>query len=97
MIHRDRIDIISRILEAANGGVNKSRIMYKALLSSAQLKEILTTLTEKDLIRYDENSRMLRTTEKGLRFLQAYNQINGMIKVQQQIEEAEKRNLQLSA
>jgi predicted transcriptional regulator len=97
MIHRDRIDIISRILEAANGGVNKSRIMYKALLSSAQLKEILTTLTEKDLIRYDENSRMLRTTEKGLRFLHTYNQINGMIKVQQQIEEVEKRNLQLSA
>jgi predicted transcriptional regulator len=98
MIHRDRIDIISQILEAANGGVNKSRIMYKALLSSAQMKEILTTLTEKDLIRYDENTRMLRTTEKGLRFLGAYNQINGLIKVQQQqIEEAEKSNLRLSA
>jgi predicted transcriptional regulator len=83
MIHRDRIDIISQILEAANGGINKSRIMYKALLSSAQMKEILTALTEKDLLCYDENTRILRTTEKGLRFLDIYNRISDMVKVEQ--------------
>jgi predicted transcriptional regulator len=83
MIHRDRIDKISQILEAANGGASKSKIMFKALLTSAQMKEILKALTETDLILYDENTRILRTTEKGLRFLQIYNQIGDMIKEEQ--------------
>ena len=83
MIHRDRIDKISQILEAANGGASKSKIMFKALLTSAQMKEILTALTETDLILYDENTRISRTTEKGLRFLQIYNQIGDMIKEEQ--------------
>jgi predicted transcriptional regulator len=47
------------------------------------MKEILTALTETDLILYDENSRILRTTEKGLQFLQIYNQIGDMIKEEQ--------------
>ena len=47
------------------------------------MKEILTALTETDLILYDENTRILRTTEKGLRFLQIYNQIGDMIKEEQ--------------
>jgi predicted transcriptional regulator len=80
MIHRDRIDKISQILEAANGGASKSKVMLKALLSSGQMKEILTDLTEKGLILYDENARILRTTEKGLRFLDIYNRISDMIK-----------------
>jgi predicted transcriptional regulator len=84
MIHRDRIDKISQILEAANGGASKSKVMFKAPLSSAQMKEILTDLTEKGLILYDENTRILRTTEKGLRFLDIYNRINDMIKEGQQ-------------
>lgn len=84
MIYRDRIDIISHILEAAKGGITKTRIMYKALLNSAQMKENLATLTEKDLIRYDENSRTFRTTEKGRRFLDIYNRISDMIKEEQQ-------------
>ena len=83
MINRDRIDIISQILEAANGGASKTRIMQKALLTSAQLKEILTALSGKDLIRYDENARILRTTEQGLRFLQIYNQIGNIINEEQ--------------
>jgi predicted transcriptional regulator len=83
MIHRDRIDKISQILEAANGGASKSKIMFKALLTSAQMKEILTALSKTDLILYDENTRILRTTEKGLQFLQIYNQIGDMIKEEQ--------------
>ena len=80
MAHRDRIDIISQILEAANGGISKSQIMYKALLSHTQMKENLTALTEKDLLRYNEDTRTFKTTEKGLRFLDIYNRISDMIK-----------------
>jgi predicted transcriptional regulator len=41
---RSRIDIISQILETANGGVTtKVKIMYKANLSYAQLKDYVST------------------------------------------------------
>ncbi|MGA9172279.1 MAG: winged helix-turn-helix domain-containing protein, partial [Nitrososphaeraceae archaeon] len=40
MKYRSRTDIVGLILEAANGGgATKTRIMYKAFLSYAQLKE----------------------------------------------------------
>ncbi|MFL6431808.1 MAG: winged helix-turn-helix domain-containing protein, partial [Nitrososphaeraceae archaeon] len=47
MKYRSRTDIVGLILEAANGGATKTRIMYKAFLSYAQLKEYLTVLLEK--------------------------------------------------
>jgi predicted transcriptional regulator len=83
MMHRNRIDIISQIMEAANGGTSKSRIMYKVHLSSAQIKEVLMALTESDLLRYEEDTRILRTTEKGLRFLDTYIRISDMLNVEQ--------------
>jgi len=80
MIYRDRLETISHILEAANGGITKTRIMYRAFLSYTQMKENLTALTEKDLLRYNEDTRRFKTTEKGLRFLDIYNRISDMIK-----------------
>jgi predicted transcriptional regulator len=80
MMYRNRLEIISHILEAANGGITKNRMMYKALVSYAQMKENLTALTEKDLLRYNEDTRTFKTTEKGLRFLDLYNRISDMIK-----------------
>jgi predicted transcriptional regulator len=54
MKYRSRIDIMSQILEVANGGgLTKTKIMYKAFLSFVQLKEFLTVLTESDLLSYD--------------------------------------------
>ncbi len=85
MKYRSRIEIISQILEAANGGgATRTKIMYKALLSYAQMKDHLMLLTEKDLLRYDEDTRTFKATEKGLRFLQIYNQIDDMINALQQ-------------
>jgi predicted transcriptional regulator len=85
MIYRDKIDILSQILEAANGTrVTKMKMMYKAALSYVQLKEHLTVLTEKDLIHYDEYTQTFKTTEKGLRFLDLCNQISEMIKEEEQ-------------
>ncbi len=81
MKYRSRIDTISQILEVANGGnATRKKMMYKAMLSYNQLKENLMLLTEHDLLRYDKDTQMFRTTEKGLRFLQIYNKIDEMIK-----------------
>ena len=75
MKYRSRTDITAQILEAANGGVTKTKIMYKAFLSYAQLKEYLTVMIENGLLEYIEGEQIYRTTEKGNRFLKIYNQI----------------------
>ncbi len=85
MTIRSRIDIISHILETANGGVTtKLEMMYKANLSYAQLKDYLKTLSEKNLISYDLDSHIFKTTEKGLRFLEIYNKLDDIIRGEQQ-------------
>jgi predicted transcriptional regulator len=83
MRHRSGIDIMGEILDAANekGGVGKSRIMYKAFLSYAQLKEYLPALTESRLLRYDIDTQTFKTTQKGLRFLNTYNRIGEAMKI----------------
>jgi predicted transcriptional regulator len=51
---RNRIEIIAQILEVVNegsdDGVTKTKIMYKAFLNYAQLKEYLTILTDNGLV-----------------------------------------------
>lgn len=63
-------------MEAANGGATKTKIMYKAYLSFAQLREYLSMLLEKGLIDYVEGQAIYKTTEKGIRLLQMCNQMN---------------------
>lgn len=76
MKYRSRTDIVKLILEAANGGgANKSKLMYKAFLSFAQLKEYVTLLLENGLLGYEEDNHFYRTTDKGMRLLQIYNRM----------------------
>ena len=75
MKYRSRTEIVSMILEAANGGATKTRIMYKAFLSYAQLKEYLSLLLENNLMEYLEGSQSYKTTEKGLNLLKLHNEI----------------------
>ncbi|HZA06989.1 MAG TPA: winged helix-turn-helix domain-containing protein [Nitrososphaeraceae archaeon] len=79
MKYRSRSDITEMILEAANGGATKTRIMYKAFLSYAQLKEYLGVLIENGLIEYEEGTQLYRTTEKGIRLLRVYNQVGELV------------------
>lgn len=70
---------MATILDAANGGATKTRIMYKAYLSYAQLKEYLSVLTENGLLDYEEGELKYKTTEKGIRFMRTYDQIGHMV------------------
>jgi predicted transcriptional regulator len=81
MTYRSRTDIISEILEAANGGITQTKIMYKVLLNYAQMKQYLMVLTHNGLLSYELETRTFKTTEKGLRFLYTYNQMYDMINV----------------
>jgi predicted transcriptional regulator len=81
MRYRSRTEIISVILDTANGGgATKTKIMYKAYLSYAQMKEYLRVLTENNLLTYNVDTQTFKTTEKGLRFLDTFNQMDSMIK-----------------
>jgi len=69
MKYRSRADITKDILDAANGGRTKTKIMYKAYLSYTQLKEYLSMLIENGLIKYDSSEMTFTTTAKGLQYL----------------------------
>jgi predicted transcriptional regulator len=79
MKYRSRTDISVLILEAANGGATKTKIMYKAFLTYLQLKEYLTMLLENGLLEFEEETQNYRTTEKGLRLLQIYNRVDRLV------------------
>jgi predicted transcriptional regulator len=76
MKYRSKSDMIGLILEAANGGATKTKIMYIAFLSFEQLKQYLAYLLERGLIEHEEITQKFRTTEKGMRVLKLQNQIN---------------------
>ena len=76
MKYRSRSDIVGLILEAANGGASKTKIMYKSYLSFAQLKDYLAMLIEQRLIEYEETVHLFKTTSKGLRVLHLQNEMN---------------------
>ena len=82
--YRSRTDIIAMILQAAINGATKTRIMYGAYLSYAQVKEYLSFLIEKDLIRYEEGSAVYKLTQKGVQLLRVYVDISDMITVNDQ-------------
>lgn len=79
MKYRSRTDIVAQILEAANGGATKTKIMYKAYLSYAQLKEYLAVLTENELLEHVPMEHVYKTTEKGIKFLRTFNQMGQLV------------------
>ena len=79
MKYRSRTEIVAMILDSANGGATKTKMMYKAFLSYHQLKEYLLMLIENDLIEYLNGTQTFRTTEKGLKFLIMHNEIGELL------------------
>ena len=79
MIYRSRTEIVANILDAANGGTTKTKIMYKAFLSYVQLKEYISVLIENSLIEYLDGTHEFKTTEKGLNFLKMHSEIGELL------------------
>ncbi len=75
MKYRSRTDIVSQILEAANSGATKTKIMYKAYLSYAQLKDYLSMMLENGLLEYVEGKKLYKVTEKGMKYMKTYEQM----------------------
>ena len=79
MKYRSRTEIVGNILDAANGRATKTKIMYKAFLSYAQLKEYLSVLTENKLIEYLDVTQTFKTTQKGLNYLKMHNEMGELL------------------
>ena len=79
MKYRSRTEIVSNILDAANGGVTKTKIMYKAFLSYNQLREYLSILIENNLLEYLDGTQTYKTTEKGLNLLKIHNEMGELL------------------
>jgi predicted transcriptional regulator len=79
MKYRSRTELASNILEAANGGATKTKIMYRAFLSYSQVKEYLAMLTQNGLIAHDVEGEMYRTTSNGIKFIESSRQLDGLL------------------
>ena len=83
MKNRSRPDIVAIILESANGGITKTKLLTRANLTSGQLRQYLDVLTTKKLVVQlaDEDKRHMayRTTEKGIRYLSIYSTLKSIV------------------
>jgi predicted transcriptional regulator len=78
---RNRLYIIADILTLAKEGSLKTKIMYGANLSFAQLNEYLSFLIKLQLLKiHDENGKQVyRTTTKGCEYIEKYKDISSLL------------------
>jgi predicted transcriptional regulator len=79
MKYRSRTEIIALILGVATNGATKTRLMYGAYLSYAQIQEYLELLQENGLLMYEMGVQQYKLTEKGIQFLRSYDKISELI------------------
>jgi predicted transcriptional regulator len=79
---RDKLNIVSEILEIAKEGTLKTQIMYKANLSFTQLNDYLKFMLKTTLLtKFPARGKtMYAATEKGLDFLQRYCELTELLK-----------------
>jgi len=81
MKKRSGPDIIATILEAANGGIGKTRLLTKANLTTAQFRKYVGLLIAKKLLSElgnDGRRSAYRTTGLGMQYLALYNSIKAV-------------------
>jgi predicted transcriptional regulator len=70
------MEIIDRILRTVQSGSTKTEMMYGAYVSYGQLREYLELLKARKLVKYEEGARLYCLTERGIRFMNAYDTIS---------------------
>jgi predicted transcriptional regulator len=93
MKYRSRMEIIAMIILSAKNGATKTKLMYSAYLSYSQLKEYLAFLVKRDLLFLDEESQLFRPTERGLHFLNVYDEVKDMVSIYDEERFADKRTI----
>jgi predicted transcriptional regulator len=75
MKKRDSMDISADILRLAKHGAIKTRIVYGANLNFKIVEGYLSRLTGLGLLENGDSQRRYRTTEKGLAFINGYEEL----------------------
>ena len=88
-----RLRIVSLLLEvSSNNSSDRTRRqdwippnqMYNTLLNNPRLKEYWSDLTELGLLEYDISTNTFKTTEKGLRFLEVFSELDQRAREEEQ-------------
>jgi predicted transcriptional regulator len=69
--------MIAMILETLN--FKRGRILLNRFLSPDQLQDYLMILQENRMLVYEEEKQTYKTTDKGMYFLQIYNQVGDLV------------------
>lgn len=77
---RNKLEVIRdilRVIQEKNGGAKPTRILYKSNLSHIMMKEYLSDLISRGLVRENKtkNSRTYSLTDKGINYLSEYHTI----------------------
>jgi len=76
---RNSLEITAEILQIASKGAKKTHIVYKANLNHVILKNYLDRLEEQGLItRNVKLGNEFKTTQKGLKFVQQYRNLQAL-------------------
>lgn len=78
---RSSLDIISTILEAANGGIGKTRLIGRANLTTSQFNKYIQLLVSKNLLTeaVEAGHPSYKTTEMGMQYVSLYGAIKSTL------------------
>ena len=88
---------MATILRVAMRGASRTRLMYGAYLSYAQLKDYIAFLQDKELLVYDESMQLYRLTQRALKFLSVYDEFNDLLSLDAEESAASKQERTLRA
>ncbi len=74
-MRRTSLDVYVDILEAAEKGAKKTRLVYRANLNFEIIKKYISSLLESGLLIVNEENGMYYTTEKGFKFASKYKDL----------------------
>lgn len=73
---RGSFEIIYNILCEAKRGINKTKLVYKTNLNFHVMQRYIEFLIAKELLTIEHNpNTMYKTTEKGLRYIELFEEI----------------------
>ena len=73
---RNSLEITAEILQITKEGEKKTRVVYGANLNFKLLRQYLENLENQGLVtNHVERGGMIKTTEKGIRFLKHYKEL----------------------
>jgi predicted transcriptional regulator len=79
---RDRLNIMTEIMEVAKESQLKTRIMYMVNLSFSQVNEYLSLLIKRGFLsaHLENGKKIYETTAKGERFIENYKEMSNLLK-----------------